>query len=300
MPLPLHIRDVSTHGATLPDSVRIAGTWALTSSENVFGGLSGLSILNDGDLLAVSDTGRFVHIGMTDGMPNGSAGIAPMRFANPLIRPGKLTADAEGLDVRDGLALVSFERNFRILAFALDRCGAQARGVLIAKPPKRFDRVRVRANAGPEAITLDPAGHLQVGYEQPRDGRMVTGRVLHDGTVALSGPVDAPALEPGFRLVGMDHLQLTSGHQVSVRLLRAYERERGNRSILQFGGDLSLPSLRLFPPLTVDNFEGVVLTETQTGLRAYIIADDNFSDRQQTLLYALEIDRDPASDHPDR
>lgn len=296
-PMPLTITPVPVSDATLPNDVRFSGSWHLTSTDSDLGGLSGLTLMENGDLLAVSDVGLFMRIGLTDGAPDGRASKAPMRFENPLVRPGKLTADAEGLDWRDGLALVSFERNFRVLGFALDRCGAKARGIRIATPPKRYGKRPIRANSGPEALMLDREGRMQIGYEQPRSERMVTGTVLSDGDVVLSDPTTDPYLEPDFRLVGLDHLDLHTGQEVAVRLLRAYDRERKNRSILHFDGDLPLPAITLQGPLTLDNFEGIVLTEIPTGIRLYMIADDNFSSRQKTLLYALDIDL-PLSGQP--
>lgn len=272
-------------------SARLAGAWILRSDNRALGGLSGLSLTETGDLLSVSDVGQFIRINMRDGAPSGTASRAAMRFENHLIRPGKLTADAEGLAYRDGLALVSFERNFRVLGFDLSGCGAAARGITIAKPPRHYDKQRLRANSGPEALSLYPDGTLSLGYEQPREGRAVTAHILNDGTATLSNPETDLALPVDFRQVGMDHLATESGAVISVTLLRAYDRDTGNRSILSFTSDDGpAPSqISLEPPMTVDNFEGIALQEREGGLRAYIISDDNFSNRQQTLLYALDV-----------
>ena len=48
--------------------------------------------------------------------------------------------------------------------------------------------------------------------------------------------------------------------------------------------------------MTVDNFEGLALTTQGDTLRLWLISDDNFSDRQQTLLYAFDLD--PAQFQP--
>ncbi|WP_298917017.1 esterase-like activity of phytase family protein [uncultured Algimonas sp.] len=279
--------------AQLPGRVRFAGGWVFDAPGPEFGGLSGLAAGPEGDLLAVGDTGRFVRIGMEDGAPDGRLSTAPMRFETPLVKPGKLTADAEGLDYRGGLAFVSFERNFRVLAFDLGRCGANATGVTVANPPGRYGWTRVRANAGPEALWLDATGTMRIAYEQPRDGRAVTGTVLSDGTVGLSDPATDPALDPGYRPVGADSTTLSDGRTVTARLFRAYDRDRGNRVRLDIEGLRGDPlvSLRLAPPLATDNFEGVALVEAEDALRVFLLSDDNFSDRQRTLLYRFDIAR---------
>jgi hypothetical protein len=47
--------------------------------------------------------------------------------------------------------------------------------------------------------------------------------------------------------------------------------------------------LRLAPPMTVDNFEGVAASPSpEGGLRFYLIVDDNFSKAQRTLLLAFD------------
>jgi hypothetical protein len=267
--------------ADLPDGVSFTGGWHLTSGDKHFGGLSGLALTPAG-WLSVTDTGRFVQLGRSLDAPDGRAWMTPMRFPNALIRPGKLTSDAEGLDVRDGVALVSFERDFRVLAFDLRGCTDFPTGVRIATPPKRFGKAKVRANAGPEALSLDGTGGLHMLYEQPREGRAVSVRVEADGSATLG---DAGLLEADHRPVGLDHLTRADGREITARLFRAYDRERGNRLRLEVGETV----IALAPPLHTDNFEGVVLEDTPSGVRAWIVSDDNFSQRQRALLYAFDV-----------
>lgn len=284
---------LSPDGLSLPHGspFRFAGGWEISSANENFGGLSGLAIEPDGSLLTVSDTGRFIRLGRTDGWLNGDAQIADMRFENPLIQPGKLTADAEGLTLKDGFAFVSFERDFRVLAFALEQCGGAARGIEISDPPSRYGFRPIRANAGPEALWMDAQGGLHVLYEQLRDGQIQTAQVTSDGTGHLSDLIQEPALEEGFRPVGADQITLDEDVTATAFLFRAYDRERGNRNrldIMRSDWD-TLKSLYLAPPQQVDNFEGVALEHTSDGLRVWMISDDNFSDRQKTLLYAFDV-----------
>ena len=98
-----------------------------------FGGLSGIDVLEDGNLLAVSDDGAFVWIDLAeDGVTPMAARMSGMRDAAGKTMPGKAERDAEGLAYADGLALVSFEGNHRVLAFDVGKCGAAVRGAPVA------------------------------------------------------------------------------------------------------------------------------------------------------------------------
>ena len=272
----------------LPSNVRFTGGWNLTSDLKEFGGLSGLALTETGDLLAVSDMGHFVTIGLKDGTPNGTAQIFAMRGEDGELLSGKKETDAEGLTYRDGLALVSFERDNRILAFDLLNCQSAARGVHVTALPNQFSGQDIASNQGPEALEFSDAGSLHVGYES------TFGLVSWVLAVNAEGGVnDMPQRIPTpltFNLVGLSN---------DMALFRAYDRIRGNQSLIKDirlseheGAQLEPPVLlRLAPPLNVDNFEGITTFLTSSGTRiVYIISDNNFSKRQRTLLYRFEID----------
>ena len=67
---------------------------------------------------------------------------------------------------------------------------------------------------------------------------------------------------------------------------RCGDPEKGNRNIIR-GPNVEFT---LAPPLNVDNFEGITVEKTEDGpTRVYLVSDDNFSERQRTLLYVFEI-----------
>ena len=87
---------------------------------------------------------------------------------------------------------------------------------------------------------------------------------------------------------------MTGMDQIEDRLFtlhRGYNPLSGNRILIEEwrsgeGREIGL----ITKPLTVDNFEGIAATRLLDGtLRLYLISDDNFSDRQQTLLFALDL-----------
>jgi hypothetical protein len=52
--------------------------------------------------------------------------------------------------------------------------------------------------------------------------------------------------------------------------------------------------LQLAPHHGTDNFEGIALAPRgDGGLRLWLVADDNFSRRQRTLLYAFDLGDGP-------
>lgn len=272
---PVELGTAADIAAALPDGVSFRGGWHLTAANPDFGGLSGLAIQASGDLLAVSDQGTFIEIGLTDGTPNGRGTVMAMLDEQGKLISGKADGDAEGLALSDGLAFVSFEHNHRILAFNLERCGTAAKGVLFASLPERVLKAKMSANGGAESLDVDSDGHLQAGYETSVGDFAPVVTFDHQG-VSLGEPKPIPVARD-FKLVGSD-----SG----VRLTRFYDREQGNMN------DIILPdmTIRLAPPLAVDNFEGIATRVNADGSRLiYIISDDNFSGRQRTLLYKFEV-----------
>jgi len=254
-----------------------AGGWELTSSEPNFGGLSGIEVLRSGNLLTVSDSGAFVWISMEDGAPSGGGDIAYMRGDDGQPLSGKRDSDSEGLVFENGLALVSFERDHRVLAYDLEGCGGAARGALVGKLPDELAGERLAPNRGAEALSLSADGHLTFVYETGPGGALPTGRLYGNGDAVFGDLVDGP---DGYAYVGRDEAGGQTAH-----LFRSYSPLSGNRNIIRFGTQ----EARLSKPLAVDNFEGIAIADLPGGgQRLYIISDDNFSKTQRTLLMAFD------------
>lgn len=290
LPIDLKVSPVSLGTDTqiarrIPETAQLSGAWELSSSNSNFGGLSGLALLPDGGLLAVTDAGAFVWIGLENGAP-ASAKLAYMQGSDGDMLTGKTEGDAEGLVWSDGLALVSFERRFRIEAFALETCGAAARAAQVATLPDQHNGRNIDENQGPEAIFLAPDGALGFGYEGMLSISPL-GKVLADGTADWAGE-NAPA--PTFHgLVGREIVALPNETSRTIELFRAWDPIQGNRIRLEWG-DSEDEHLTLARPLLVDNFEGIAAEMLENGqLRVWIVSDNNFSGDQRTLLYAFDI-----------
>lgn len=269
----------------LPAGADLAGAWQLRADDPNFGGLSGLAMA-DGDLLAVSDAGAWVSISLEGSAPSG-ASIAYMRGADGRFLTGKNENDAEGLAWRDGLAFVSYERDFRVEAFDLGGCGAAARAVRVAALPAEYGGKAIDTNSGPEALALTPDGALLFGYEGLSDSTSPIGEVLADGSSRWTG---RKAANPGgFALVALDSVRLPSGEDREVLLYRAFDPLRGARTVLVWGEGASR-QITLSRPVLTDNFEGLAADMLPDGrMRLWIVSDDNFSTLQRTLLYAFDV-----------
>lgn len=296
----------------------------LTSADKRFGGLSGLDLRDDGGLLSVSDGGDFVWIDLAaDGLTPKRALIAGMLDAEGNVLKGKAGADAEGLALNGDVALVSFERNHRVLAYDLGKCAAAARGAPIAfgdhseSLAKAFDRagLKVSNNQGPEGLAITPGWMLlagletQVGEASPVSARPVEGAPEFDLAIGQDAPelVGLDALPSG---TGGRNLRLFSLHRsssalssnaitiVETQLEATFDQtdlparvtseiEERSRSGYRVTSSRVLAEMNVF--VTIDNFEGIAARALPDGrVRLYVISDDNFSAKQRTLLMIYE------------
>jgi hypothetical protein len=272
------------------------GGLELRSRDAAFGGFSGLEVLEDGRLLAVSDQGVWLEAQLMLDASNTLVGITGARLALMRDETGapfadKEAGDAEGLtQLADGRFAVSFEQTQTLRIYDFNRDGpfgaAQAGPVLAGV-------ARLPNNVGLEAIAVDGDGALIIGAEG--DGASTP---LWRAPLEATEPVAARASyrpEPGYALTGLD--RLPGGGLVAVE--RFYAPVIGPRvRITRFteaaanaDGIVAPEELaRLAPLLPVDNFEAVAAIAMPDGAtRLYILSDDNFSDRQRTLLLAFDI-----------
>ena len=262
----------------------LAGAWQLTADDSNFGGLSGLAVMRSGSLLAVTDAGAFVWIGIDPetGAPDGIGSIGYMRGANGKTFPNKQSGDSEGLALKDGVALVSFEQNHRVEAFDLETCGVAARAVRVVDLPPVIDGKKVPDNRGAEALALGDG--LWAGFEFRQVDGSPTGRVMTDGSLDALDYAGQPGL----------YLQTGADIEDGMRVVsyRAYDPLRGSRVILEVqDSDGVTIQAAIKKPLPADNFEGVAFGKNPSGARRiWLISDDNFNPSQRTLLLAFDLE----------
>jgi hypothetical protein len=263
------------------------GTWTwvagfdLTSPDTSrLHGLSDLKLIGD-KLWAVSDEGDLLQARLVLDARDAPTGLADAQLTSLTDLDGhpisghKLEADSEGLAIlANGDRLVSFERNHRIWLYP-------ARG----GPPRPAPSPAVAFpdNDGMEALAQDPARGADayvVGSED--DGRTWLCRLS-------SGCQEGPQvpLPKEFALTAVTRL---SGGR-SAWLLRAFDVAHGARAevLVTDAAMREIDHLRLERPATVDNMEGIAAVERPGGaIRFYLIADDNFSKAERTLLLAYD------------
>jgi hypothetical protein len=258
-----------------------AGGLVLTSGQTSrLHGLSDLKVDADGRFVAVGDDGDLLRgriVLDADGRLAGvtDATLVPLTGLDGQPLQGKEWSDAEGDAVLpDGDLLVSFERRHRIWLYP--KAGGPPHAVPM--PDEAFPD-----NDGMEALAALPEvapDAYVVGAED--SGRTWTCRP--SGGCAMGYTVDVPK---GFGLAAA--APLPAGR--IAWLLRDWSPLTGNHVILRVldpaGHEVN--SMTIARPMTVDNLEGLAgLPRPDGSVRFYLIADDNFSPAERTLLLAFD------------
>jgi len=263
------------------------GLWLKSPDTTLLGGQSDLKVSVSGDLVSETDEGSLLraHVvldsrGRLAGLDQ--ATIQKLTGLDGEALKGKRQSDAEGVMLwPNGDLSVSFERNHRIWTYPAS--GDTPR-------PLPIPKVAMPSNEGMEGLALAPSQGSDAYWVGVEAGSIW---LCH----AASGCRQWPGLmspPPGYRLTalyetpGGDLIVLHHNYdplsRVSRVLVSILALPGNPRAIAQIKDQLLLQ-----PPMTVDNFEGVAaLPRPGGGLRLYLISDDNFSDRQRTLLLAFD------------
>ncbi len=287
-------------GAEQVGALRFRGGLELLSSDAALGGLSGMEVLEDGRLVAVSDNGAWFEAQIILDDAGALVGLSGMRTAlmrdeNGAAFGSKEEGDSEALaQLQDGRFAVAFEQRQAILLYDMNRdgpFGAAAQG-----PPLAGVR-GLPANVGLEAMATLANGDLLVGAEGGGAGDTPLWRSSpHEGGGVRSHVRYRAA--PGFSLTSLD--RLPSGDVIALE--RFYAPVIGPRArIARFpeaalaGGVIAPEEVaRIAPPLVLDNFEAIAAIAMPDGAtRLYILSDDNFSSRQRTLFLAFDLAASP-------
>ncbi|HYG27773.1 MAG TPA: esterase-like activity of phytase family protein [Caulobacteraceae bacterium] len=283
-PVPLNARDPKQEKV---GNFVYAGGVALSSNQTGrLHGLSDLKITADGRLVAVTDDGDMLTARILLGAQDRLVGLAdavlkPLWGADGQPLQGKENADAEGFAIMpSGEWLVSFERNHRIWRYP-----AQSDSIAEAPAP----RTLFSDNEGMEALAAYPAAAPDAYLVGGEEGEIWLCRL----TAACT---PAPRQQPPSLDHGLTAIAAFDGPAIGL-LYRAYDPVRGARAVVRLVSEplrhrpapLVMDTLTLDGPLSRDNFEGLALVRNaQGGARLYLLADDNFSGSQRTLLMAFD------------
>lgn len=284
--------------------LRYLGGVKLSARHPQFGGFSGLAILDVSDnvvtrLLAVTDQAHWLTLDLlysADLQLSGVANalIAPVldRFGQPM---AKADGDSEGLALRtdaDGgqIAGLTFENRVRLAEHAGPFSG-QTGPALVTRPTREVALPTLGTlpfNSGPEAFRyLGSAGDFVViteGGEGP-DGSKAA--MVRRGEMDIAFGVRT---SEGF---APTDVAVLAGERLLL-LTRRYNPFLGvaaELSVLDIAGvttgevRTARTVVRLAPPLSVDNFEGLAVQRVGEGRYSlFLISDDNFNAFQSTLL----------------
>jgi hypothetical protein len=288
-PQPITIRPLPLPAnGRLGPGLTIAGGWQLDSRSEAFGGYSALLTLPGDQLLAVSDRGRFLRIGMPTQSAVG-ARIGPVGAADS---SEKRLFDVESAtrNPASGTIWLGYESSNSIRRYGADLGWSQ--GVWPA------EMRGWPSNRGPESLV------------RLADGRFI---VLSEAVSAGSPPFSEGLLFPGdpvegaapttFRFVPpagfrpTDIAQLPDGRIVILlrRLVLAWPPVASRLVVadpraIRPGEEWSWRALvEIGAPLPNENYEGLAIEPRGTdAVRLWLISDDNRAMFQRTLLLALD------------
>ncbi len=290
---------------TVFGGVRFLGGIQLDSTDDRFGGLSGVEISPDGrKVLFVSDVGDLfsatldydggVLAGLSDVAIHRLVGTGGERLGS------KESSDAESLRSASGRGLsgrilVGFERDNRVLDYAIDEAGRPHGATRLPLPASAAD---LPYNQGFEAIAVVPPGAPNAGAvlvfaesERPGSPGVVPGWMIADGKVRDIGlertsgfdVTDAIALPNGDLIVLERQFSLLLGVAMRLRRIPAAALDgpqpMDGKTLLTAG-----------MAHAIDNMEGLAVhTDTQGRTILTIVSDDNFNVLQRTLILQFEL-----------
>jgi hypothetical protein len=280
-------------------SLEFRGGLQLTSTEKLFGGLSGLLIGRDGaSFVAISDRGQWFRGKLTyrDGRLAALADVetAPMRGPDGAAYSSRARFDSEALTEHAGKYCVGVERQNEVVCFDYAKQGLLARGQTIPSPAvvKTFPN-----NQGLEAIVGVPAGHELAGALIAISERSLddAGNII---ALMIDGPrpgqfsikrtenydiSDAALLPNGDLLLLERHFSLLRG--ISMRIRRIAQRDI--RPGATTDGSVVIEADLGYQ---LDNMEGIAVHRSPSGETIItLVSDDNFSALQRTLLLQFAL-----------
>jgi hypothetical protein len=284
--------------------LEFVGGLEMTASSPDFGALSAIRFTSPGaDFVGVADTGFWYFGTVTRDASGVPTGLSNFRMTQMVDKSGKpifkkWLVDAEGLDVKDGIATVGFERDHRVAQFKLDpaNMGAPFKQLNFLIPKNEL-----RQNRGFETVTrahpfgqhegglvvvseksLDKAGNIYAAIiEGPHKGIF---------TVARSGDFD---ITDGAFLPNGDLLLLersySLGSGIQMRLRRIYGESIAKGEVADgpvlFSADMGYQ---------IDNMEGMDVWQRADGASMIsLVSDDNHSILQRNLYLEFVLHDTP-------
>ncbi len=267
--------------------------YELSSENENWGGLSGMTVSTDGKLLtAIADTGRWYRIGLEHDSTGRLTGFMGAESGWLLNTEGqtpkkKVNGDAEAMTaLPDGNFLVAYENKHRLWLYKQSTDGpALAQPAVAAGAPAGI--AKLPRNGGIEAMARLPSGEYlllsESGLTDDGDrlgwiGRRGKWAELRLAPMGSFEPSDLALLPDGDLLLLERRVSLLEGFVNRLSLIEGAAVKPD--AVLQ-PHELAI----LAAPLSVDNFEAVAARRAPDGSTLiYVLSDDNQRLLQRTLL----------------
>ncbi len=280
--------------------LEFVGGLEFTSSNQHVGALSGMVLMKDRRrILAVTDTGFWFAANVKRNANGAPIGLENARMAPLLDRSGepfgdKWLADAESIVIDGDNALISLERNSRVLRYKIDLEN-------FASVPERvklnIDVRKLRANKSLETIVVAPQNSPLKGSPIIVSERTFARKneiiaAIIDGpmkglfTVRRKGKfdiTDGDFLPDGDLLLLERRFNLADGIGMRIRKIKAEKIKPG--AVLK-GKKL----IKANSSYQIDNMEGLSITTDEKGnIYLSLISDDNHSLLQRNLYLEFRL-----------
>lgn len=283
-------------------ALEFVGGIEFTSSNALLGAISSIRFRPDRkSFIAVLDTGHWMTGSILRDEQGRLAGIESVRILPMVDASGhepraKGDIDAEGLALRSGQAIVSFERRHRVDVYPDP-------GFETSRPQKSLDflipRKHLRANGGMETVTVAPPSG-------PLEGSVV---VVAEKSVDENGNFYAAILEGArkgqFKVQRHDPFDVTDGAFLPngdmILLERAFSVFGGvGMRIRRIYGDSIRPGALVDGEVLIeadlgeqiDNMEGLDVVTGEDGVpHLIVVSDDNHSIFQRSLMLEFRLNR---------
>lgn len=276
------------------------GGMVMSAPEKLFGAISSIRFRPNGeDFVAVLDTGHWLTGRVMRDAAGALSGLADVRITPMLDMggrepPRKMEMDAEGLALRDGKVIVSYEQRHRIDIYPDP-------GFETSKPLGRLPHLipnnELRHNGGMEALAVSPAdsplaGALVVVAEKSidADGNLLAA-ILEGplkGTFAVThhpsfDVTDGAFLPNGDLLLLERRFNFAEGVGMRIRRIRGADIRPG----VVVDGEILLEAGMAYQ---IDNMEGMDVVKGPDGsTRLIIVSDDNHSFLQRNLMLEFKL-----------
>ena len=270
-------------------ALEFIAAWELRSRNDDFGGISALTVLNDGRFVGIGDAGTVIGFGLTnDGRIDRSFIVPLPNLDGPSFNYKDRDSEGIAYDPDSGQYWVSFEQRHAIRRYSKDFTRQTGQ----VHPPEMRDWPK---NKGAEAIIRLTDGRFIVIAESIDDD-------THKALLFAGDPVERRNSITPFRIRPPSGYRVTDAVQLPDGRIAVLNRAIGFPQ--GFSAKVSLLTLgtvrrdeivsakviaSLASPLLVDNLEGIAGTREGEDNILWLISDNNFSIFQQTILMKFRL-----------